>query len=82
MLREALPGAVQAVIDVLNDPEAKPAERLTAAKIVLDRVLGKAVQPIETEITTTAPMSLREKEARLRELLREFADEERGERIE
>lgn len=70
MLREALPGAVQVVIDVLNDPEAKPAERLTAAKIILDRVLGKATQPIVADVhKEEEPVTLQQMMARVRELM-------------
>ena len=50
MLRRAMPEAVRAVVEVLNNPEAKVSERLTAATIILDRVLGKAAQPIVADI--------------------------------
>ena len=79
MLREALPGAVQAVIDVLNDPEAKTAERLTAAKIILDRVLGKAIQPMAAEVyTPEITMSLSEMLKRARELIAASGDNTDG----
>lgn len=75
MLRRSMPEAVRAVVEVLNNPEAKVSERLTAATIILDRVLGKAAQPIVAEITQPEQtLSLSEKLARLRMLLRE--DEE------
>ena len=73
MLRRAMPDAVQAVVDVLHDPEAKVAERLTAAKIILDRVMGKATQPIVADVSHEEdPMTLDEMMQYVRELYEEI----------
>ena len=50
MLRAATPTAVQYVLDTVQDAEAKPEIRLRCAEIILDRVYGKAAQPIAAEV--------------------------------
>lgn len=47
MLKAAAPDAAKLLIDTINDSEAPRALRLEAAKTLLDRVYGKATQPIE-----------------------------------
>ena len=49
LLRKALPEAVKTVIATMRDPEAKPGERFDAAKYIVDKVLGKAAQPIQID---------------------------------
>ena len=46
MLLAATPDAAQTVIDLMRDVEAPPKVRAECAQVVLDRVLGKAVQPL------------------------------------
>lgn len=62
--------SIRALQTVLDDPDAKAADRLRAAEIVMDRLLGKAAQPIIAEMhQTEEPMSLSQMMARARELL-------------
>jgi hypothetical protein len=53
MLRAATAPAVQVLIDTLSDKNTKPELRVRCAEILLDRTLGKAVQPIETGISVS-----------------------------
>lgn len=53
LLKAATPAAAKLLIDTINDPTAKRDTRLDAAKTVLDRVYGKATQPIDGNIDTT-----------------------------
>lgn len=46
-LIKAVPAAAQTIIDILGDPAAAQRDRLNAAKELLDRVYGKAAQPVE-----------------------------------
>lgn len=63
--------AAQYMVAVLDDPEAKAADRQRAAEYILDRLLGKAAQPILAEMhqTTGDTMTLSEMMASLRELI-------------
>lgn len=54
MLKSAAPGAVQSVIDLATSPDAPPRERLAAALGILERLYGKALQPIDADIGGTA----------------------------
>lgn len=47
MLKAAAPEAAQLLIDTINNPTAKAELRIECAKVVMDRVYGKATQPIE-----------------------------------
>lgn len=47
MLKAAAPEAVKLLTDTMNDPTAKADLRVRCAETVLDRVYGKATQPIE-----------------------------------
>lgn len=47
MLKAAAPQAAALLIDTVNNPEAKMDLRIRCAETVMDRVYGKAVQPIE-----------------------------------
>lgn len=51
MLRKAFPAAVETVVSILSEPGAKVSERMDAARYIIDRVLGKSVQPIAAEVT-------------------------------
>jgi hypothetical protein len=48
--RKLTPTAIRVLTEILNDSEAKHADRLKAVETVLDRSLGKAVQQIEGEM--------------------------------
>ena len=47
MLKAATPQAVKLLVDTLNNPKEKTETRVRCAETVLDRVYGKANQPIE-----------------------------------
>lgn len=53
ILRAATPQAAQALADIVADPSKKASDRIKAAEIILDRVLGKAVQPIDANVRHT-----------------------------
>lgn len=62
--------AVKALIAVLDDPDAKHADKLRAAEIVMDRLLGKAALPIVADVhREEQPVTLSEMMARARELI-------------
>lgn len=42
--------ALEVIRGVMNDPKAKPADRLAAASALLDRAMGKPTQVVEAEI--------------------------------
>lgn len=60
MLRAATPKAARLLIDTIEDDKAKLETRLDCAKTVLDRVYGKASQPIDGEIDHTVLIQLSE----------------------
>lgn len=47
MLKAATSDAVKLLVDTLNNPEEKTETRVRCAETVLDRVYGKANQPID-----------------------------------
>ena len=47
MLKAAAPDAVRLLTETMNDPMVKIDMRIRCAETVMDRVYGKAVQPIE-----------------------------------
>lgn len=58
------------MVNVLDDPEAKAADKQRAAEYILDRLLGKAAQPILAELhETTDTMTLSEMMESIRELM-------------
>ena len=62
--------SVAALNRILDNPEAKDSDKIRAAEIVLDRLLGKAAQPIIAEMhQTDEPMTLHQMMDRARELL-------------
>lgn len=51
MLKETAPHALQVVIDIMNDTSTKDDLRVKCATDIIDRVLGKAKQPIDGELS-------------------------------
>lgn len=47
MFKSAAPEAVKLLIDTMNDPDVRVDMRVKCAETILERVYGKAVQPIE-----------------------------------
>lgn len=67
----ALPGVMR-LKAALEDPDTKPAEVIKIVEIVLDRVYGRATQPIVADVHTEAePVTLSQMLARAKELLGE-----------
>ena len=54
MLKAAVPDAVELLIETMNDPMVKIELRIRCAETVLDRVYGKATQPIEGAVVNLA----------------------------
>ena len=54
MLKSTTVPAVQLLIDTMNNNAIKHDLRVRCAEILIDRVLGKAVQPLEAIFTTPA----------------------------
>jgi len=46
MLKRIAPEMFQVVIDIAKDPKSKPSDRIKASEILIERVYGKAAQPI------------------------------------
>lgn len=64
--------AAKFMVGVLDDPEAKIADRQRAAEYILDRLLGKATQPIQADVFQAAtPLTLDECFAIAEEVLHE-----------
>lgn len=47
ILKAAAPDAARLMVKMMNDPNIQPKLRMQAAEVVMDRVYGKATQPIE-----------------------------------
>ena len=47
ILKAAAPDAARLMVKMMNDPKIQPKLRMQAAEVVMDRVYGKATQPIE-----------------------------------
>ena len=61
MLTKACPEAVQLLIDTMTDEEAKPELRVQCANTIIDRVMGKAAQPIKADVyKAETPLTLDE----------------------
>lgn len=58
MLREATPGAALLLIETVSNENADLRLRLDAAKEILNRVYGKAAQPIDGDVDTTLKVIL------------------------
>ena len=52
MLKAATPKAAALLVKMMEDEDAPAAIRMDAAKTVLDRVYGKATQPIDGNVDT------------------------------
>ncbi|HWJ62106.1 MAG TPA: hypothetical protein VNS19_09045 [Acidimicrobiales bacterium] len=50
LMREDLVAAVQVLGDVVRDSEASNRDRLRAAELIMDRVLGKATERVEVKL--------------------------------
>ena len=50
MLTAACPDAVRLLIDTMGDPSVKRDLRIDCANTIIERVLGKAAQPILAEV--------------------------------
>lgn len=40
----------EAVVDIVNDPEAKASDKISASHLILDRLFGKATQPMDINL--------------------------------
>jgi hypothetical protein len=50
LMREDLVAAVQVLGDIVKDTEASNRDRLRAAELIMDRVLGKATERVEVKL--------------------------------
>lgn len=48
-MRKALPDTVDVLMEIMNDPEARHADRIRASQLLQDRVLGKAPETVRIE---------------------------------
>lgn len=70
MLTAACPDAVRLLIDTMGDPSVKRDLRIDCANTIIERVLGKAAQPIITDTPTIEEhMTLKEMMEAARELI-------------
>jgi len=58
ILKAAAPGAAKLLVEMVADEAQKPELRIKCAETVLDRVYGKAVQPIDGVLDVSARMLL------------------------
>jgi len=59
MLKAACPKAIKILLDMVDDPKTKPDLRVKCIEIVMDRVYGRATQPIDNNITNnTIPQNI------------------------
>jgi hypothetical protein len=49
--------ALETIITIMNDPKARPADRIRASEVILERCYGKAVQPFAGD--EEAPLVIR-----------------------
>lgn len=64
--------AAQFMIGILDSPDAKDSDKQRAAEYILDRLLGKATQPIQADVFRAAqPLTLDECFAIAEEVLHE-----------
>ena len=47
ILKAAAPEAAKLMVEMMKNPKIQPKLRMQAAEVVMDRVYGKATQPIE-----------------------------------
>jgi len=53
ILKAAAPDAAKLMVKMMNDPKVQPKLRMQAGEVVMDRVYGKATQPIEGGMDNT-----------------------------
>lgn len=58
MLKAACPAAAALLIDTMTNPEAKLELRTHCAEVVMDRVWGKAAQPIDGSLNAAITIDL------------------------
>lgn len=63
MFAGAAPGAYATLVEICNDPKVSPAVRVSSAKEILDRHMGKSTQYIDSKVqNVTADVHAREAE--------------------
>lgn len=79
-LRELTPKAVATLAAILDDPKAQIQTKVKCAEIIMDRALGKPRQSVEVDVgeetKEMARMTLEEKLARIKEIAKEYRDDE------
>lgn len=74
ILAKGGPAAASFMVGLLNDPEAKASDKQRAAEYILDRVIGKAAQPIVADVfQSETPLTLDEMFTIAEEVLHEQA---------
>ena len=63
MLKAAAPQAAALLIETVNDPEVKMDLRIRCAETLMDRVYGKATQPIEGKMQAEVKTMVSEEDA-------------------
>ncbi len=58
LLKGATPAAAQLLIQLMEDPDNRPELRKACAESILDRVYGKATQPIDGALDATVQLLL------------------------
>ncbi len=58
MLREASPDAVKLLIDTMNNTKEATDLRIKCAEKILERVYGKAVQPIDADLNANSEFAV------------------------
>jgi hypothetical protein len=78
--RELTPDAMDTLKQVMKDPKAPPAARVGAATAVLDRGWGRAMQPVEAQVSFLDKMGDSEKTELLAalDLLKAEEDEDKS----
>ena len=64
------PAAAQFMVGLLDDPKARAADKQRAAEYILDRLMGKAAQPIQADVfKAEQPLTLGEMLTMAREVV-------------
>lgn len=72
MLKAACPEAVSLLITTMTDENVKPELRVQCANTIIDRVMGKALQPIQADVfKAEQPLTLDECFAIAEEVLKD-----------
>lgn len=56
--KDLTPAALKTLQEIINNPEAKDADRIRACEIALDRGWGKPVQAVDMETRIEKPVSI------------------------